>query len=142
EGRAGLVHQNYFRLYGNGAGDAQALLLAAREGCARIVQSVLDLVPQTGAAERLLDDGVEFGTSLSKAMDPRAVRDVFIDRLRERVGLLEHHAYPGAQLHHVHLRAVDIVAVEFDGSFNTSRRNGVVHPIERPQKRGLAAAGW
>jgi hypothetical protein len=36
-----------------------------------------------------------------EAVDARAVGDVVVDRLGKRVGLLEHHADAGAQLHHV-----------------------------------------
>ena len=49
ERRARLVHQDHFRADGDGARDAQALLLAAGEAGARLVQAVLDLVPQAGA---------------------------------------------------------------------------------------------
>src|SRR3546814_11976897 len=43
------------------AGDAQALLLAARQRGAAFAEPVLDLVPQTGTDQRALDDGVEVG---------------------------------------------------------------------------------
>ncbi len=46
ERRAGLVHQDDFRADGNGARDAQTLLLAARKTGARLLQAILHLVPQ------------------------------------------------------------------------------------------------
>jgi hypothetical protein len=50
QGRAGLVHQQHFGLDGDGAGDAQALLLAAGQAERAFVQAVLDLVPQAAPA--------------------------------------------------------------------------------------------
>ena len=51
--------QEHLGLDGDGAGDAQALLLAAGEAERALVQAVLDLVPQRGAAQAALDDLVE-----------------------------------------------------------------------------------
>ena len=45
ERRAGFVHQEHFGLRGNGASDAQTLLLSARERQTAAVQFVLDLIP-------------------------------------------------------------------------------------------------
>ena len=42
-----------------GAGDGQALLLAAGELGAEAVEPVLDLVPERGLAQAVLDDRVE-----------------------------------------------------------------------------------
>ena len=50
ERRARLVHQDHFGIDRDGAGDAQALLLAAGEAGAGIVEAVLDLLPQAGAS--------------------------------------------------------------------------------------------
>jgi hypothetical protein len=47
-------------------------------------------------------------------VDARAVGDVLVDRLRERVRLLEHHADAGAQFHDVDRLVVDVLAVERD----------------------------
>ena len=59
ERRARLVHQDDFGIDRDRAGDAQPLLLAARQRGAAVAEPVLDLVPQPGAAQRLLDDLVE-----------------------------------------------------------------------------------
>ena len=48
EGGGGLVEEEDFRLGGQGAGDAQALLLAAGELDGRLVQPVFDFVPEGG----------------------------------------------------------------------------------------------
>ena len=55
EGGAGLVHEDDLGLGGDGPGDAQPLLLAARQLRGRRLQPVLHLVPQGGLAQRLLD---------------------------------------------------------------------------------------
>src|SRR6266404_1911213 len=54
ERRARLVHQEDLRIHREGAGDAEALLLAAREAHPGLVQIVLHLVPQGRVAERPL----------------------------------------------------------------------------------------
>jgi hypothetical protein len=111
ERRAGLVHEQDVGVHGERAGDAQALLLAARERTPRRVEPVLDLAPQAGPRERLLDQGV-----LVAALDPgelQAREHVLPDRHgRERVGLLEHHADPHADLLGPHAGPVDVGAVE------------------------------
>jgi hypothetical protein len=35
---------------------------------------------------------------------------------------------------------VDVLAVQLDHAFDPGRRDGVVHPVERAQESGLAAA--
>src|SRR5262245_17201582 len=54
ESRAGLVHEQDLGLDGDGARDAEPLLLAAGEREAALVEPVLDLVPQGGAPEAAL----------------------------------------------------------------------------------------
>ena len=56
---ARLVHEDDLGLDGDRAGDAQALLLAAGERQRAVVEAVLHLVPQRGAAQALLDRLVE-----------------------------------------------------------------------------------
>ena len=73
ERRAGLVHEDDLGLDGQGPGDAEPLLLAAREVEARAVELVLDLVPEGGAAERALDQLVHVAAI---AVDPRPPGDV------------------------------------------------------------------
>ena len=50
-GGARLVHEEHLGLDGQRPGDAQALLLAAREPDGRLAQPVLDDVPQRGVAQ-------------------------------------------------------------------------------------------
>ena len=59
ERRRRLVHQQDLRLDRQRAGDAQPLLLAARERQRRLVQPILDLVPDRGRLEALLDAAVQ-----------------------------------------------------------------------------------
>ena len=91
EGRAGLVHQDDIGLDGERASDAEPLRLPAGQPEARLVQAVLDLVPQRRLAQRALDDLVQLGL-LALAVDARPVGDVVVDGLGERVRLLEDHA--------------------------------------------------
>ncbi len=139
EGRAGLVEQDDLGLDGDGAGDAQALLLAARKAHAAGVQLVLDLLPQGAAAQGLFDPAVEFG--LGQALvETDAEGDVVVDRHREGRRLLEHHADARAQVVGVHLAGQDVLPVEHHVALGTLAGVEVVHPVEDAQERGLATA--
>ena len=63
------------------------------------LQLVLDLVPQGGPGQALLDQVVHVGLD---AVDLGSEGDVVVDRLGERVGLLEHHADAPADLDGAH----------------------------------------
>ena len=119
ERRARLVHQDHVGLDREAARDAQPLLLPARERVRRLLELVLDLVPRARpASSALLDDVVEV---LAPALDARTERDVVVDRLRERVRLLEHHADAAAHFDRVDLGRVQVVAV-IRGSSRAPRR--------------------
>src|SRR6185503_19518262 len=105
-------------------GDAEPLLLTTRHPERRGAQAVLDLVPQRGGAQRPLDDLVDLRL-VTDAVDARAERDVVVDALRERVGLLEHHADPPAHLDGRDLWAVEIDAVVVELSGDARTRRGV-----------------
>ena len=75
-------------LDGDRPGDAQPLLLAAGQRHPGLLELVLDVVPERGPAEAALDQLVHVALV---AVDPRAEGDVLVDRLRERVRLLEDH---------------------------------------------------
>jgi len=54
QSRGGLIHQQHFRVHGQRARNAQALLLSAGEaGAGFLFQVVFDLVPKCGVLERL-----------------------------------------------------------------------------------------
>src|SRR3569623_647486 len=139
ERAARLVHQHDLGLDRDRAGDAQALLLAARHAERRAREAILDLVPQRRAAQRPLDDLVEL-LAIANAVDPRAVRDVVVDALRERVRLLEHHADPAADLGRRDLAVVEVDTLIEDLALDPRARDQVVHPIQAAQHGGLAAA--
>ena len=111
ERRAGLVHQDHVGLDRQAARDAEPLLLAARHAEGVRLEAVLDLVPERAALQRALDDLVHVALHAEHA---RAEGDVVVDRLGERVRLLEHHADPLAHLDGVDLAAVEVLAVVED----------------------------
>src|SRR5579862_3442890 len=82
ERRAGLVHQNHFRLHRDRARDTKALLLAAGKTGARTPEALLDLVPQAGAGEARAHDFIEVGTAPGETVDAWPVGHVVVDRLR------------------------------------------------------------
>jgi len=139
--RAGLVHQQGRGVDGQGSRDAQALLLTAGESDGRLVQPVLDFVPQRGGAEGLLDDVVQVGLA-EFVVQARAEGDVVVDGLGEGVWLLEDHADVSAELDDVVAGVEDVVAVDLDGALDAGRVDLVVHAVDPPQEGGFAAARW
>ena len=141
ERRAGLVHQQHVRCDRDRAGDAQALLLSARQAGAGTLKAVLDLVPQVRAAQRLLDDlvGLAAGEALVVEADPR--QHVLLDAHGgERVGPLEHHADLAAHPDRVDGGVVQVDAVEQHASLAVGAGDDLVHAVQRPQHGRLAAA--
>ena len=140
ERRARLVHEHDVRLDGERAGDAQPLRLAAGQAQAGLVQPVLDLVPQRGLAQRALDDLVQPGLA-ADAVDARPVGDVVVDRLRERVRLLEDHADAPPDGDRGDVRGVQARPAVADVALDAGARDQVVHPVQGAQHGGLAAPG-
>ena len=138
ERRGRLVHEEDVGLGRERARDAQPLLLAAREAERGVLQPVLDLVPERGAAQAGLDALVEAVLQPERA-GPEG--DVVVDRLGERVGLLEDHADPAADLDRVDVPGVEILAVIRHGALDGRARDQVVHPVEAADEGRLAAPG-
>ena len=108
---ARFIHEDDAGLDGDGAGDAQALLLAAGKPQPAGVQAVLHFVPQRGAAQALLDDFIEL-LAVVDALDLQPVGDVLVDRFGKRIRLLKDHADLAAQRDHIHIRVMNIDAVD------------------------------
>ena len=138
ERRGRLVHQDHVGLDGERAGDAQALLLAARERQRASLQPVLDLVPERGPLQRAVHTLVEVAAHPERA---RPVRDVVVDRLRERVRALEDHADPLSHLDRVDSAAVEVESVVEDRSRDLRPGDDVVHAVQAADERALPAAG-
>jgi len=136
---AGLVQEDHLGLDRDGARDAQTLLLPAGEAERTFVEPVLRLLPQRGAAEAALDDLLQLGAPVH-ALDAAAVGHVLENRLRERVGFLEHHTDARAQGRDVDLGRVQVRAVEAQAPFDSHLVDQVVQPIEAAQQGGFAAA--
>src|SRR5882724_10270341 len=139
ERRARLVEQDDLGAHGDGAGDAEPLLLAAGQAQARGVQLVLDLVLQRAAAQRLFDAAVHLGLG-DLLVEADAERDVLVDRHRKRRRLLEHHADPRPQQIEVETWIEDVGMVQHQLAGGALPRIEIVHPVENAQERRLAAA--
>src|SRR5258705_7645583 len=137
--RAGLVEQDRLGLDRDGARDAQALLLTARQAQTIDRELVLHLVPQGGAPQRHLDPAVKLRLwqFLVKA---NAEGDVLVDRHRKRGRLLEHHADAGAQQIEILARRQDVTPVEQHLPLRALVRIEIVHPVEHAQQRRFPAA--
>ena len=136
----GLIHQQDFGLDSQGAGNAQALLLAAGKAQSTLFQAVLDLVPEGGTLQGAFHQLVQL-CLVVHTVQPGAVGDVIVDAHGEGVGLLEHHAHPAAQLGGLHLAGKDILPFQADIALDADPGHKVVHPVQGLQEGGLAAAG-
>ncbi len=139
ERRGGLVEQQDLRLHRNGAGDAEALLLAAGERQAALMELVLHLVPERGSAQRLLDAHFQLagGDALVEA---DAEGDVVVDRHREGRRLLEDHADLGAEQVQVLTGIEDVVAVDQHFAGGALAGIELVDAVQDAQQGRLAAA--
>jgi hypothetical protein len=138
ERRCGLIEQQDIRLDCDRARDAQPLLLAARQRERVRLQPVLHLVPDRRVAQRPLHALVHVALHTEVARRPG---DVVVDRLGERVGLLEDHPDPPPDLDPVGPAGIHVVAVVEHLTADAEAGDRVVHPVQRADERRLAAAG-
>src|SRR5215213_3758016 len=138
QGGAGLVHEDHVGLHRQAARDAEPLLLAAGHAEGVCLQPVLDLVPQRRARQRPLHDVVHVALHTEHA---RAEGDVVVDRLGERIRLLEHHPDPFSHLDGIHVLPVQVLAVVEHAALHPCPGNEVVHAVQAADQCGLAAAG-
>src|SRR3546814_7604492 len=82
ERRARLVHQDYLSIDRDRAGDAQPLLLPARQRGAAVMEAILDLVPQPRLPQSMFDGGVELRLRSSQPVCARAISDIPAVRFR------------------------------------------------------------
>lgn len=135
-----LVHQEDIRFNGKSSCDAETLLLAAGKSECGFMETVFQFVPDCCLAKALFNDFIKIGF-LGDAFESRTVSNVVINALRERVRLLEYHAYMTAENDRIDF-GVCIDAGEKDIPFYAAARNEVVHAVQRAQECGFAAAGW
>src|SRR6185503_10084188 len=133
-----LIEEQDFRLVRERAGNANPLLLAARQPERARTQSVLHLFPQRGSTKGSLDDVIERSIA-GDAVDPWTVGDVLIDRLRKRIPALEDHTDALAERDDVHSLVEDALAVEAHVAFVTNTGNEIVEAVDRAQKGRFAA---
>ena len=133
---ARLVEEKHFRVHRQGAGDAQALLLAAGKSVGGFVQHVFHFVPEGGAMQAVLDAVSQLA---AEAVDAQAVGDIFKNGFRERIGALENHSDAAAQA--APRPCQKYFAVEQHRPLDARVAQGFLHAVESAQEGGLAAAG-
>src|SRR5690349_1974393 len=136
ERRARLVKQQHFRVDGQCAGDAQALLLTSREFVSGLVKVVFHFVPKGSAPQALLD---AFRNGRFRPVYSRAIRYVVKDGLGKGVWALENHAHAAAQRRHV--LTENALSIQQNLTLQAGAANRFVHAVQRAQKRGLPATG-
>ena len=130
EGGGGLIEEHHLRLHGQGAGNGDALLLAAGE----VGRTRIGLVLEPHQVQLLQGLGPGLVRREFAELAQREGDVLHHGLVREQVELLEHHADPLAQLVRVVLQ--DRAAVQQDVAL--IRFDQAVHD---PQQRGLAGAG-
>ena len=135
-----FVHQDDAGTHRSGAGNAKTLLLAPGKGVGALSQAILHLVPKCRAAKGFFDDSIKHAL-VSLPQNPRAVSHIFVNAAREGIGFLEHHAHAAAELDAIHIRTVDVHALDPDAALrNLGSGDEVVHPVETTQQGGFAAS--
>ncbi len=139
--RAGrLVHEQNLRFGGNRTRDAEPLLLTAGKREPGFFELVLHLVPERGAAERLLDPVGDFAFR-ELEVQPHRVGDVVEHRHRERRRLLEDHADLAAQFEHIDVAVEDVLPVDPDLPLRALAAIEFKDPVVDAQMGRFAAAG-
>ena len=140
EGCAGFVHEEDLRAIGDGAGDAEALLLTAGEAEGAFMKFVFNLVPEGGLAEGLLDDLVELGFVVATG-DTKGEDDVLVDGFGEGVVFLEDHTDAFAEGDDFEYWVKQAGAVEADITGVADAIDEIVHAVEVAEQGGFAATG-
>src|SRR5262249_15419173 len=93
EGARRLIHEQHYRVSSETPGDAEPLLLTTGQVEGRVIEPVLDLVPQSCLLEAPLRSVVE-ASPVAHTGDPGAIDNVLVDGLWEWIRLLKHHPDP------------------------------------------------
>ena len=126
----GLIEEDDVRVHGQGAGNGDALLLAAGQALGVGV----GLVGQADAGQQLFSALVRFLLVL-QLQQGGGQAEVLLDRqVREEVEVLEHH--PHLLADGINVAVIDLDALKLDGA-----AGGDLQPIQAAQEGRLAAAG-
>jgi hypothetical protein len=139
DGDGELVQAEDLRLVGQRARDGQALLLAAGQPGAQRVQAVLDLVPQRGLAQALLDQAVQLA-AVAQAGAAGGEGHVVVDGEGQADRQRGHHADLAAQLVDV-AQALHVLAVHLDRARWWRAGRELDGAVQAAQQRGLARLG-
>ena len=140
ESAARFVEENHFGLEGEGPGDAEALLLTARETDGTLVETVTDFVPEADFAEDFFH---AVGDVLfTPAMFLERDLEVSLDGLGEGIGPLENDAYAPPQCEHVGFRIGDRGAVgEVYAAGDLAAGDEIGEAVEAQEETAFPAAG-
>ena len=107
-------------------------------------EAIGDLVPQAGAAQRLLHPvalvGLRSLAATARTQPQAGCRVVEHRHRRERVRLLEDHADRATHRHHVHRRVVYVNVVEQHPALGVRAGDLLVHAVDASHERRLATA--
>ena len=73
-------------------------------------------------------------------MNPQAEHNIFINRDRERIGALKHHANRFSQLDQRDIRVIDVFAKQINDAFRADIAVPFVHTVKAAKEGGLSAA--
>jgi hypothetical protein len=92
------------------ARDAKPLLLPARESVGAGIEPIFHFVPQRRGTQAFFHGSVN-PRFLVYPKHAQTVGDILVDRFRERIRFLENHPNPPAQMDHIDVRRINIVAL-------------------------------
>ena len=138
---ARLIHEQHLRVHGHGASDAQPLLLPAGQADTRIIQTILDLIPQVRATQRPFDQIVRIGLRDLTVVELDTGKHVLANgHGRERVRTLEHHTHVTAHGHRIDVLGVQVLAFQQHLALAMRAGDDLVHAVESAQHSGFSTA--
>ena len=130
----GLVHQKHLGFHGEGAGDAEPLLLSAGDTHSGLFQVVLHFVPKRGHAERFFESLVE-DLPIAHSVQSQPDEHVLLDRHgRKGIRFLENHSDPAANHRGIDPGGVKVFAAKQNLAFHPRARDELVHSVKATEE--------
>src|SRR6476660_9999967 len=107
------------------------------------MQAILRLIPQGGFLQRPLDLFIQEAAGRLSA-NTESISHILINRLWERIRLLEDHTDTHPHLERIDLRIKDInrIGIQNDLAVRSIAGIQIVHTVEAAQIGGLSTTGW
>ena len=124
-----LIHEEDIRLDRECTGDTETLLLSTGQTECGFSETILQLIPDGRLTKRGLDDLIEL-LLVADTVCTWTVGNIVINRHRERIRLLEHHADALTKCIDIDILLIDVLTIEEDLTVDTAALDQVVHAVQ------------